>query len=187
MTRGTQRLLLPLVFAALAVAGTLPAATAAEITGQNGIVTLVYDDAMWSAQHDNEGDPEITCTSAACGGNTAACGAVTVRPGGAGLSEDAFLGSFRQNLGSTTLESARTNASSAELVASPTVTEFGGNTGIALSIMIDFDDVPTRIDYFWLQAGPDLAGITCLVAAADHDAARSAFETIFADLEIRAP
>jgi hypothetical protein len=52
---------------------------------------------------------------------------------------------------------------------------------------ITFDETPTRVDHFWLQAGADLTGITCIVADANYSQARPGFERIFSDATIETP
>ena len=190
MTRRLRRSSTILLLVGLAVAGEFPAATAAEIANTSGIVALAYDETIWSAQLDQEGEPELACIAEACGGDTAGCGSVVVKRQGDGLSEEAFLGGFRENLDEKTLESARTNAgenAQPEIVSPASITALGGKTGISLSIRVAFDGTLTRVDHFWLLAGSDLAGLTCVVADSEYGRARPAFERIFADLTISAP
>jgi hypothetical protein len=180
-----------IVFAAavaLALTGLTPEVLAAEISGSDGVVTLRYDDAAWTARLDEESQPELVCNAGECGGNTAGCGTVVV--GGGGLSEDSFFGGFRENLGEKALESARTNSgpnADPEIVEPASVAIFGGNKGVALSMRMAFDEAPTRIDHFWLQAGSDLVGLTCIVADTNYDEARPGFEQIFSDATITTP
>jgi hypothetical protein len=188
VTRGARRTLVSFA-AAVALASTagIPDATAAEISGENGLITLDFDDALWTARLDEEGQPELACHSEDCGGSSAGCGTVVVGRDGEGLSEDSFFGGFRENLGKKAIESARINAgpgANPEIIVPTSAETFGKNTGVALSMRITFDQTPTRIDHFWLQAGADLAGITCIVADAKYSEARPGFERIFSDATI---
>ena len=191
MTPGARRSLVSFAAAvALAITAGMSNATAAEISGDDGLVTLEYDDALWTARLDEEGQPELTCQSEDCGGSSAGCGTVVVRREGDGLSEESFFGGFRENLDGKAIESARTNAgpgANPEIVDSASTETFGKNTGVALSMRISFDEAPTRVDHFWLQAGADLAGITCIVLDANYNEARPALERIFSDATIETP
>jgi hypothetical protein len=188
--RARRRSISFLAAVALALAGGILDAGAAEISGTNGLVTLEYDDAIWTARLDEEGQPELACNAEDCGGNTAGCGTVVVAREGEGLSEESFFGGFRENLGREALQSAGTNAgpeANPEIVAPASIATFGDNTGIALSMRLTFDETPTRLDHFWLRAGPDLAGITCVVADVAYSQARPGFERVFSDTTIRTP
>jgi hypothetical protein len=190
VTRRLRRSSVAVFLVGLATAGAPDISLAAEIADNSGTVTLVYDDTLWSAQRDQEGEPELACTAEACGGDTAGCGSVLVKRQGNGLSEEVFLGGFREHLDEETLKSARTNAgegSRPEIVSPASVTTIAGKTAVTLSMRVRFDGTATRVDHFWLLAGSDIAGLTCVVAEAEYGRARPAFERIFADLTVRAP
>lgn len=190
MTRRLRRFPSLLFFLGLAAAGVPESSGAAEIAGASGIVTLAYDETLWSGQRDQEGEPELACIAEACGGDTAGCGSVLVRREGNGLGENVFLGGFREHLDEETLKSARTNAGEAsrpEIVSPASVATIGGRTAITLSMRLAFDGTPTRVDHFWLQAGSAIAGLACVVAEAEYGRARPAFERVFADMAVRAP
>jgi hypothetical protein len=96
VTRRARRPSIPF-FAAVALAATAGFfdATAAEISGEDGLVTLEYDDTLWTARLDEEGQPELACNAEDCGGSTAGCGTVVVGRDGNGLGEESFFGGFR--------------------------------------------------------------------------------------------
>jgi hypothetical protein len=190
VTRRLRRFPVLLLFAGLAGLSAPKSLAAAELAGNSGIVTLNYDEAVWSAKLDQEGEPELACIAEACGGDTAGCGSVVVKREGSGLNQETFLGGFREHLDEETLKSARINAgegASPEIVAPAAVTELGGKTAIALSMRVDFNGTPTRVDHFWLLAGSDLAGLACVVAETEYARARPAFERVFADLTVHTP
>jgi hypothetical protein len=168
-----------ILFLSAAIAGT-PAA-AAEIATQGGRIALTYDDAAWAGALDSAGLPELACKAESCGGNTAGCGTVLVQHQGEALSKDSFENGFRENLGPSAVDSANANGgSNAEIVGQASVTKYGSNTGVTLSLRVSFEGQPTRVDHFWLQSGPDLVGFTCLVADDRYEAAASAFQDVFA-------
>jgi hypothetical protein len=160
-------------------------ALAAEIGTTDGRIKLTYDDTAWTGAQDNAGLPELACKAGGCGGNTAGCGTVLVDYDGEALSQDSFENGFKDNLGQSAVTSADANGgSNAEIVEAAAVATHGANRGVGLSLRVTFDDQPTRVDHFWLQAGPDLVGITCLVADDRYEAAKPAFERIFADAAV---
>lgn len=190
MTRRLRRFPSLLLLFGLAAAGTAAPSEAAEIAGASGTVTLAYDETLWSGQRDQEGEPELACIAEACGGDTAGCGSVLVKREGGGLGEEVFLGGFREHLDEETLKSAKTNAGEAsrpEIVSPASVATIGGRTAVTLSMRLAFDGTPTRVDHFWLLAGPDIAGLACVVAEAEYGRARPAFERVFAGMAVRAP
>jgi hypothetical protein len=164
----------------LAAALAVTPAAAAEIATSDGRIALTYDDAAWTGTLDGNGLPELACKADQCGGNTAGCGTVLVQPQGEALSRDSFENGFRENLGPSAVDSANANGGSdAEIVTPAAVTTFGDNSGVTLSLRVTFEGQPTRVDHFWLQAGADLVGFTCLVADDRHEAAAPAFQQIF--------
>jgi hypothetical protein len=168
-----------ILFLSAALAGT-PAA-AAEIATSDGRVVLTYDEAAWTGALDSAGLPELACKADSCGGNTAGCGTVLVQHEGEALSRESFESGFRENLGPSAVNSANANGGSdAEIVNQASVTTYGGNTGVTLSLRVSFEGQPTRVDHFWLQSGPDLIGFTCLVADDRYEAAAPAFQQVFA-------
>jgi hypothetical protein len=190
VTRRLRRFPSLLFVLGLVAAGMPEHTRAAEIAGTSGIVTLAYDETLWSGQRDQEGEPELACIAEACGGDTAGCGSVLVRRDGSGLSEEVFLGGFREHLDEETLKSAKTNAGEAsrpEIVSPSSVATIGGRTAVTLSMRLAFDGTPTRVDHFWLQAGSAIAGLACVVAEAEYGRARPAFERVFTDMAVRAP
>ena len=85
---------------------------------------------------------------------------------------------------------ARTNAGEAshpEIVSPASVATIGGKTAVTLSMRLAFDGTATRVDHFWLLAGSDIAGLTCVVADTEYRRARPAFERIFTDMAVRTP
>lgn len=188
MNRRTRRVHHALVAAALTVAGTISAAAAAEISGASGKVTIAYDQAVWSAGHDTANEPQLTCADETCGGETAACTVLVLPHEGDGLTQESFLADFRDNLADKALESASTNSkASPEIVAPASVTKFGDNTGVSLSLRITADGSSTRVDQLWFLAGPDLAGIACIVEDSEYGRTRPAFEALYSGVTIHTP
>ena len=186
MNRRTRRVHHTLVAAALAVFGAVSVAAAAEISGASGIVTIVYDETIWSAGREAAGEPELTCADETCGGETAACTALVLPYEGDGLTRDYFLGDFREKLADAAVESAAANPqTSAEIVAPASVVNLGDNTAVTLSLRIAADGAPTRGDQVWFLAGLDLAGLACIVEDSEYDRTRPAFETLYSGLTIR--
>jgi len=182
VTRRGLRCLQVLSVAAVLAGGNAASLEAREISAGGGVLTLTYDDTIWSASRNPLGDPSLSCTAAACGGDSASCDTVILLNEGDGLTQGDFLGSFRRNLGENALNSARALTdpdSTAKIISPPSAAEFGANAGIALSMQVAQNNGQFRIDQFWLLANSDLAGITCVVPEADHERARQAFEAIF--------
>jgi hypothetical protein len=167
-----------ILFLSAALAGT-PAA-AAEIATADGRIALTFDDAAWNGALDGDKLPELACKAPGCGGNTAGCGTVLVQHEGEPLSKASFENGFREHLGQSAVDSANKNGGSgAEIVKDATVEDIGSNRGVTLSLKVTFDGQPTRVDHFWLQSGPDLAGFTCLVAEDRYETAAPAFRDVF--------
>jgi len=190
VTRRTRRKSFVYVVAALTLAGAAAGTHATEITDTSGLVTLTYDQTMWTEGVDETGEPVVDCIREACGGDAASCAVVIVLRNGDGPPDQAFLERFRQNLDGTTVQTA-TNIQGAdsrpEIVLPAALRKYGANSGVSISMRITFERGLTRVDNFWFLAGSDLAGITCIVADADYDRARPAFERIYEDLAIHAP
>jgi hypothetical protein len=175
---------------ALAVAASASIASAAEIIGESGRIALTYDGAHWSARLNETGKPELACQAEACGGETASCTTLLVARDGVAQTDEAFLERFRQNIDDTTIEAATTNrgtSSRPEIVIPASATDFGGKTGVFTSMRIVFDQRYTRVDNFWRLAGPNIAGIACVVSESDYDRARPAFERVYENLIIHIP
>ena len=190
MTGRTRRTSFIFVVAALTLVDAAAGTQAAEISDKSGLITLAYDQTMWTAGFDGAGEPELDCILEACGGDTASCTVVIVQLHGDGPADRAFLERFRQNLDGKTLQIATSIQgadSRPEIVLPATLRNYGANIGISMSIRITFERDLTRADNFWFLAGSDLAGATCIVADADYDRAQLAFERIYEDLTIHAP
>jgi hypothetical protein len=172
---------------ALALAASATIAPAAEIIGASSRIALTYDEAHWSARLNDNGDPELICQSEACGGETATCGTLLIARDGDGQADQAFLERFRQNIDDKTIEAATINkgtSSRPEIVIPASAMDFGGKTGVFTSMRIVIDQRYTRIDNFWRLAGPDIAGIACVVSESGYDRARPAFERVYENLTI---
>lgn len=169
----------------MTVTGAISAATAAEISGASDLITIAYNETIWSAGRDAAGEPQLTCADQSCGGETAACTALVLPYEGDGLTEDYFLGEFRKGLADKALEGAAAKpGASAEIAAPASVTNIGDKPAVTLSLRIAADDTPTRVDQLWFLAGPDLAGLACIVADSEYDRTRPAFETLYSGLTI---
>jgi len=190
VTRRKRRFSFTIVAAALALVGAAADAQASEIADSSGLVTLAYDQTMWTVGSDRTGEPTLDCILEACGGNTASCAVVVVERNDNVPADQAFLERFRQNLDGKTLQvaiSIQGADSQPEIVLPAALRNYGANSGVSISTRITFGVGLSRVDNFWFLAGSDLAGITCIVAAADYDRARPAFEQIYKDLTIKAP
>lgn len=188
MTCRQRRRSLIIAIAALTGALGSAGAPATEITGTSGYVAFSYDEAIWTPRIGEAGEPEFDCIAETCGGDSASCGAATIRRDDADLADEAFMDRFRQTLDEKILEMAIIDQgvdSMPEIISPSSVAEFGGNTGIFVSMRIDLDGGPTRVDNLWLPAGSNLVGITCIVADAKYFRARVSFEQIYRNLTIR--
>src|SRR5690606_27810383 len=161
----------PALLFAFALAPTV-AASAAEIAGRDGRITLIYDDAIWTARHDPEGQPELVCAGPSCGGDTAACGTSMIDGAASPLNQPAGLDAYRAALDRRTLANARATAgvaSNPRIVTPAAISTIDGRTAVSLTMRIDLEEQATRVDYFWLPSGADLVGLACLVAESAYE------------------
>jgi hypothetical protein len=177
MTARGFRLACPPLLTLAALLGAGPA-SAATIALPSGEATATYDDTLWAAKVDEDGDLYFSCKAEVCNPNSGFC-SVTVAPAPGVTPATFFTSDFVKRT------SAHLNDAGGKVLKPLAKATKGANTGMTTTLELTYDQTIMRVDYFLIGLNSEALLAMCAVAETKADAAAGAVDSVLSGLAVR--